>query len=122
MSLRICLCANTLGYAQGGHLWVYLNWALGLRALGCDVLWMEEVPACWSQNELRMHVEILRKHLNAFGLSDHVVLCPEEPGSVLYLPETEFFSLDKAVDADLLLNFRYGLPPDVVGRFRCAAL
>ena len=37
MSLTVCLSAwNTLTYPKGGgHLWAYLNWALGLRALGC---------------------------------------------------------------------------------------
>jgi hypothetical protein len=31
----------TLGYPEGaGHLWVYLNWALSLHALGCRVIWL----------------------------------------------------------------------------------
>jgi hypothetical protein len=25
----------------GGHFWVYMQYALGLRQLGCDVCWME---------------------------------------------------------------------------------
>ena len=29
----------------GGHLWVYLNWALGLHAVGCDVTWLEAADA-----------------------------------------------------------------------------
>ena len=44
MSRTVCLAANCIGYPEGGgHLWVYLNWALGLRALGCRVTWMERV-------------------------------------------------------------------------------
>ena len=45
MSLTVCLApANTVGYPQGGgHLWVYLNWALALRAAGCRVIWLEGV-------------------------------------------------------------------------------
>ena len=36
MSIMACLCADTISYPEGGgHQWVYLNWALGLRALGC---------------------------------------------------------------------------------------
>ena len=27
----------------GGHWWVYLQYALGLRELGCHVLWFERV-------------------------------------------------------------------------------
>jgi hypothetical protein len=44
MSITVCLCTNTIGYPEGGgHLWAYLNWALGLRALGCEVIWLEGV-------------------------------------------------------------------------------
>ena len=43
MSRKVCLSANTLGCTKaGGHLWVYINWALGLRASGCRVIWLEE--------------------------------------------------------------------------------
>ena len=46
MALTVCLAANALGYERGGgHLWAYLNWALGLRGLGCEVLWLEAAPA-----------------------------------------------------------------------------
>ena len=42
MSETVWLSANTLSYPQGGgHMWVYLNWALGLREVGCDVVWLE---------------------------------------------------------------------------------
>src|SRR5260221_9070806 len=44
MSITVWLAASTLGYPRGGgHLWVYLNWALGLQALGCRVVWLEAV-------------------------------------------------------------------------------
>ena len=44
MSTTVCLSASTIGYPEGGgHLWVYLNWALGLRAQGCQVIWLESV-------------------------------------------------------------------------------
>ncbi len=37
MTITVCLYAKTLYYPTGGgHLWIYLNWALGLRALGCE--------------------------------------------------------------------------------------
>ena len=39
MSATVCLCAKTLHYLEGGgHLWVYLNWALGLRDNGWTFL------------------------------------------------------------------------------------
>ena len=44
MSLKVCLAVKALSFPQaGGHLWVYLNWALALRSLGWDVVWMEAV-------------------------------------------------------------------------------
>jgi hypothetical protein len=45
MSFTICLApAQTIEYSQGGgHLWVYLNWALALRAAGCRIIWLEGV-------------------------------------------------------------------------------
>ena len=43
---RVWLWANTLSFPRGGgHLWVYLNWALGLHAVGCDVNWLEAADA-----------------------------------------------------------------------------
>ena len=37
MSVKVWLSANTLHYPQGGdHMWVFLNWAPGLRELGSN--------------------------------------------------------------------------------------
>jgi peptidoglycan/xylan/chitin deacetylase (PgdA/CDA1 family) len=43
MPITVCLSpSGTFYYPEGGgHLWVYLNWALGLRSLGCRVIWLE---------------------------------------------------------------------------------
>jgi hypothetical protein len=42
--MTVCLSAKTLYYPDsGGHCWVYLNWALGLRAVDCQVIWLESV-------------------------------------------------------------------------------
>ena len=45
--MTICLTpAGTLNYDEGGgHFWVFLNWALGLRSLGYRVIWLELVGA-----------------------------------------------------------------------------
>src|SRR5260370_35175370 len=45
MSLTVCVApANTVAYPNGGgHLWVYLHWALALKALGCRVIWLEGI-------------------------------------------------------------------------------
>jgi hypothetical protein len=41
MTPVVCLGAGALDYPEGkggGHTWVFLGWALGLRSLGCRKL------------------------------------------------------------------------------------
>jgi hypothetical protein len=119
MSLRVCLSANTLSYPEGGgHLWVYLNWALGLRALGCDVTWLETVDVGQTPDDVRRQVKSLQARLARYGLTNPVALCSE--GGETLDPEIPGATADTA--ADLLLNFRYALGSAVVSRFRRSAL
>ena len=68
----IWLGARTLGVPKvGGHFWVYLNWALGLRAQGCRVVWLEAAPAKAAAEKLASD---LRARLAAYGLADAVAL------------------------------------------------
>jgi len=134
MSLTVCLApANTIGYPQGGgHLWVYLNWALALRAAGCRVIWLEGVDDAvddgsvarrrrWRGRDVGECVAALKAHLARFGLADALALYSinGEP-----LPDdlaAAGLDLDAAADADLLLNLAHALPAAVVRRFRRSA-
>ena len=76
MSTKICLSAKTRGYTTGGgHMWVYHSWALGLRALGCQVIWMETVFPDLRAHEVRPYVSALKDRLERYGLADCVALC-----------------------------------------------
>src|SRR6185437_6003309 len=78
LSQTVCLVANCVGYPEGGgHLWVYLNWALGLRALGCRVIWMERVggPQGIPLARVVAQMESLKKRLERYGLAEAVALC-----------------------------------------------
>jgi hypothetical protein len=140
MSITVCLSPmKTLSYPQGGgHLWVFLNWALGLRALGCEVIWLEMVSQQESARALRrsglvaspdslareMQTEVatLKSRLERFGLAGCLALHPSD-GEIL--PEEVrrgCLDLEAAAEADLLLNQRYNLPSEVVERFRRSAL
>lgn len=115
----IALMANTLHYPQGGgHRWAYLNWALGFRSIGCDVVWLEWVDAR-SRGVVSAHVSALRDHLGPYGLADGIALAgvehPLDAAPLLGLEEV-------AARADLLVNFMYGLPEGIVHRFRRSAL
>ncbi len=124
MGLRVCLCANTLHYPEGGgHFWVYLNWALGLRALGCEVVWLEDAVRGRPAAQVVASVAAVKAHLTRYGLADALALfcragetLPPEAAAVC-LP------LEAAAGADLLLNLGvYDLPAELLARFRRSAL
>ncbi len=123
MSLSVCLAANTLSYPEGGgHLWVHLNWALGLRSLDCRVLWLEAVEPGTPVAEARRQVAGLRQRLGRYDLADGLVLCSQAGAPLAAEVLDGCLDLDAAAEVDLLLNLRYDLPAEVVGRFRRSAL
>ena len=131
MSVTVCLApAQTIEYPEGGgHLWVYLNWALGLRARGCRVIWLEGIDLGDKATarrrrhgtDARTCLATLKARLEPYGFADAIALFPlgDEP---LPLDLTEgCLDLDAAAEADLLLNLWHSLPAPVVGRFRRSA-
>jgi hypothetical protein len=119
MGVTVCLAANILGYPEGGGLlWVYLNWALGLRALGCHVIWLETIDSSMSAQHLEVLVAALKGQLQRYGLAECVALC-SETGEPL-APSTVRGCQD--FEAELLLNMNYSLNSEVVKRFRRSAL
>jgi hypothetical protein len=127
MTTTVCMAPLTLGYPQGaGHLWVYLNWALSLNALGCRVIWLEdigELAATRPAAEVERDVETLGARLARFGLGDVLALT----GFHRYKLDGELVNgwlrLDEAVEAsDLLLDFAYDTPAEALARFRRTAL
>lgn len=118
----VALLANTLHYpGGGGHRWAYLNWALGFRSIGCDVLWLEWVHDR-SRRALPENVSALRRDLALYGLADVVSLAGLGAVDEAATPEG-LVNLDDAIArADLLVNFAYALPGEIVSRFRRSAL
>ncbi len=123
MSTTVCLCAKTLHYLNGGgHFWVYLNWALGLRANGCRVIWLEAITPTATEPDVLARVAALKQTLEPYALAESVALCSWS-GEPLPDELTEgCLDLAAAAEADLLLNLAYGIPAAVVGRFRRRAL
>jgi hypothetical protein len=123
MALSVCLCANTLTYPEGGgHLWVYLNWALGLRALNLEVFWLENVEPDAPLRESRAYAEALKNHLSHYGLADSVALFhgdKKKRSSELF---KDYLTVEQVTAADLLLNFSYDISPELIMRFRRSAL
>jgi hypothetical protein len=125
MSITVCVApVRTLEYpAGGGHLWEYLNWALGLRALGCNINWLEALPANSPAAELQARVSTLKDRLAKYDLGNCLALyASSDGGPACDLSTLGCLDLDGAVEADLLLEFRYDTPSRIVKRFRRSAL
>ena len=122
MTTTVCLLARTLHTpTSGGHLWVYLNWALGLRDAGCRVIWLELVSPKVPCERTAERVRILRQKLTPYGLGQDLALASNRevalpPGTI-----SGCLDLEDAAEADLLLDISYG-PAEVVARFRRTAL
>ena len=123
MSIKVCLSADTIGYPEGGgHLWAYLNWALGLRSLGCDVVWLEGVSLRTPLATLKANLFPLKDHLRPFGLSDSVALFSQSNELLPRELTDGCVDVEAAAEADLLINLRYATPANVVKRFKRSAL
>jgi hypothetical protein len=124
MSRTICLLADTLGFMNGGgHFWVYLNWALGLRSNGCRVHWLEPIPDGLGNEDLEQRVAVLRGRLRPYGLDESiaVVAWTRDNPDVAPPPHCRAFG-EVASSADLLINFTYAMPASVLTRFRRTVL
>ena len=100
---------NVAEFADGGgHAWVYLQYVHGLRALGCDVWWLEEA----GEHELARR---LADRLAEHGLSDRVLTY----GRAAALDDRTAAVI---AGADLLVNFHYEIDRSMLERFRRTAL
>ncbi|HWP33815.1 MAG TPA: hypothetical protein VNL97_08715, partial [Solirubrobacterales bacterium] len=92
----------------GGHFWVYAQYALGLRRLGCEVIWLERVPERLPEAAAATFFERMER----CGLGDNAFLYRDERE----VPE------EIAGRAELLLNFDQRVDPGLLARFRRTAL
>jgi hypothetical protein len=123
VSLTIWLSARTLKHTKaGGHLWVYLNWALGLRALGCKVVWLEPIDPRTPVLEARAMIDALKTSLEPYGLAKNLALCSWIGEPLSSDIREGCLDLEDAGKADLFLNLAYDIPPTIVGRYRRSAL
>src|SRR5438094_221156 len=123
MSTTVCLAASTLEYPEGGgHLWVYLNWALGLRALGCRVIWLEAAAPEMPVEQVQALLAGLKDRLARYGLADAVALCSQSRTPLPRGASEGCLDLDAAAEADLVLNLSYASSPEIIQRFRRSAM
>jgi hypothetical protein len=121
--LTVCLVpTRTLVYPKGGgHFWIFLNWALGLRAIGCRVIWLEVI---WPDRarQMRANFPMVRRQLGDFQLDDCVAVTWPNGDPVLGEEFGGCLDLEAACQSDLLLNLQYAVPAELLRRFRRTAL
>jgi hypothetical protein len=124
VTTRVCFTAKNIYYLKGGgHFWVPLNWALGLRALGCDVIWLELIDPSTPVEEIRRLTELLKDRLEPYGLRDSVALSSTTREPLDPVTTEDCLDIEAASElATLLVNLRYDLPAEQVRRFRRSAL
>ena len=112
----------------GGHLWVYMQYALGLRQLGCDVYWLEGFCGTGDEDADEKLLAAFRARMEPFGLGGKLILyrisgsrrAPGPPQAYVGLTRAEAEAVfDRA---DLLLNFHYAIDPVLLAQFRRTAL
>src|SRR2546426_4619297 len=58
----------------GGHFWVYLQYALGLRRLGCDVYWLEQLRPARDPERQAYVISTFQKRMQQFGFEGRTLL------------------------------------------------
>ncbi len=111
----------------GGHFWVYMQYAQGLRRLGCDVYWLEQFrPPDDPAAETRM-LSAFFERLRRFGLEGKALLYARDRGpagsDALRFVGGEWSDAERVLrQADLLLNFHYAIDPRLLACARRTAL
>src|SRR5438128_7546481 len=117
---------DVVGFPEGGgHFWVYMQYALGLRRLGCEVYWLEQVRRRADPDRDARALATFRERMERFGMGRRVLLYTLDGGGSAPI---EFLGVSRAEAeavlrrADLVLNFHYGIDPRMLAFARRTAL
>jgi hypothetical protein len=120
---------NVMNFLEGGgHFWVYMQYAQGLRQLGCEVYWLENFRGSGNGQQDAAMLSTFRTRMEPYGLSEKLILylSREQTGASGASHEYVTMSRSKAEElfrqADLLLNFHYTMEPALLSCFRRTAL
>jgi hypothetical protein len=109
----------------GGHFWVYMQYAEGLRRLGCEVYWLEQLRRGKDPDRAARALATFRERMARFGLSQRTLLYKLDEGAETPIQWVGVTARDaEAVlrRADLVLNFHYAIDPRLLACARRTAL
>jgi len=105
----------------GGHFWVYLQYALGLRRLGCEVYWLEQLRPARDPERGAAMLSTFLKRMKQFGFEGRTLLYTVD-SSPQFIGCTTAEAEAVLRRADVLLNFHYAIHPRLLGCARRTAL
>src|SRR3972149_5532160 len=120
---------NVLNFLEGGgHFWVYMQYAQGLRQLGCDVYWLENWRSSGNVEQDASVLSTFVTRMDRYGLGGKLILylsrgqtgAPGVTYEYIGMSQSEAEAVFRR--ADLLLNFHYAIDPALLSRFRRTAL
>ncbi len=126
-SVRIVLGSGSLVcYPEAGGHWTYfLQYPLGLLALGHDVLWLELYGKCGNQARDKYLIQTFFERARQHGLEAQTVLLAYDKGAnPVDLETVEVYGRTRQAlqefvsSADLLWNFAAALHPPLLWRFK----
>jgi hypothetical protein len=114
--------ANTPDF--GGHFWVYLQYAHGLRRLGCDVYWLERLRHDNRRVDASAAAATFFRRMERYGFAGRAILYDADGGDghLRFTGMSETGARRVFRRADLLLNFHYAIDDELLGRFGRTAL
>ncbi|HEY6359684.1 MAG TPA: hypothetical protein VIX63_01200, partial [Vicinamibacterales bacterium] len=111
----------------GGHFWVYMQYAEGLRRLGCEVYWLEQLRPSADPDRHAHVLSTFFERAKRFGLEGKTLLysidrSTGDAGSFQFVGCTSSSVESVLRRADLLLNFHYGIDARLLACARRTAL
>jgi hypothetical protein len=129
MAVVVLSPCNVANFPEGGgHFWVYMQYAQGLRRLGCDVYWLERFDRSANADRDARLLATFFERMECYGFGGKAALYTsrgQPPGDgdadeYLGLPRSRAEAIWR--QADLLLNFHYAVAPALLSLFRRTAL
>ena len=111
--------ANTPDF--GGHFWVYMQYARGLRSLGCEVYWLERLRCDDRRRDPSAAAATFFRRMERYGLGGRAMLY-EVDGGLRFIGMSNAVAQRVLRRAELLVNFHYAIDPELLSRFRRTAL
>ena len=120
---------NVLNFLEGGgHFWVYMQYAQGLRQLGCDVYWLEQWRSNGDAEQDAAVLSTFVTRMEPYGLGGMLILYMNREQTDASGGPYEYIGMTRSEAeaifhrADLLLNFHYAMDPALLSHFQRTAL